>query len=189
MTPSRFFRMAENVQAGHWYLGDPEDSRGQEVEDPWVFRAGRPIQVAGPLTIPIDEPGRAQDFSLAGVGLTPIVHVKVATLLVELAPDDVQTIPVRIKGHPDQYLILVATKRIRCIDERASKVQFWEPEDGLPEKVGQYYAVDDLRIDATKVGEAKVFRTEGWTQALIVSEDIKQALERMRATGAKFTQV
>ncbi|QDE92879.1 hypothetical protein BHS06_30035 [Myxococcus xanthus] len=187
--PSRFFRIAENVHAGNWYLGDPEDPRGQEVEDPWMFRAGRPVQVESPLTVPIDEPGRALDFSLAGVGLVPIVHVKVATLFVELAPDDVQTIPVSIKGYPDQYLILVATKLIRCIDEKASKVQFWKPEDGLPAKVGQYYAVDDLRIDPAKVGEAKVFRTEGWTQALIVSEDIKRALERLEATGVKFTRV
>lgn len=187
--PSRFFRIAESVQAGNWYLGDAEDSRGQEVEDPWMFRAGRPVQVDSPLRVPIDEPGRALDFSLAGVGLAPIVHVKVATLFVELASDDVQTLPVAIKGHPDQYLILVATKRIRCIDEQASKVQFWKPEDGLPAKVGQYYAVDDLRIDPSKVGEAKVFRTEGWTQALIVSEDIKQALERTGATGVKFTSV
>jgi hypothetical protein len=39
------------------------------------------------------------------------------------------------------------------------------------------------------VGDAKVFRTEGWTLALIVSEDIKQALERIKATGVKFTPV
>ena len=68
-------------------------------------------------------------------------------------------------------------------------MQFWKPEDGLPGKVGQYYAVDDLRIDPSKVGGAKMFRTEGWTMALIVSEDIKQALERMKATGVKFTRV
>ena len=187
--PTRFFNLAENVQAGNWYLGDPEDGRGQEVEDPWMFRAGRPIQVESPLQVPIDEPGKALDFSLAGVGLAPIVHVKVATLFVELAPDDVHTIPVSIKGHPDQYLILVATKLIRCIDEKASKVQRWKSEDGLPGKVGQYYAVDDLHIDPSKVGDAKVFRTEGWTLALIVSEDIKQALERIKATGVKFTPV
>ncbi|NVJ26280.1 MULTISPECIES: imm11 family protein [Myxococcus] len=187
--PSRFFRMAEDVQAGNWYLGDAEDSRGQEVEDPWMFRGGRTVRVEGPLSIPIDEQGKALDFSLAGVGLAPIVHVKVATLVSELAPDDVQTVPVSIKGHPDQYLILVATRLIHCIDEQASKVQFWEPGDGMPQKVGQYFAVNDLRIDVTKVGDAKVFRTAGWDLALIVSEEIKQALERIKTTGVKFTPV
>lgn len=46
-----------------------------------------------------------------------------------------------------------------------------------------------MRIDATKVGSAKVFRPEGWTGALIVSEDIKNALEHAKATGVKFTPV
>ncbi|NMO18490.1 hypothetical protein HPC49_24345 [Pyxidicoccus fallax] len=187
--PVRFFDLAENVQAGNWDLGDPLDERGHEVEDPWIFRAGRPVHVEGRLTIPVESPGKRLDFSTAGVGVTPVVHVKVAEIFKELAPNDVQLIPVHVKGHPDQYLILVATRLIHCIDEKASKVQFWKPEDGLPEKVGQYYAVDDLRIDPTQVGDAKVFRPEGWDIVLIVSEDIKQALERAKVTGVKFRQV
>jgi hypothetical protein len=55
--------------------------------------------------------------------------------------------------------------------------------------VGQYYAVDDLHIDKAKVGKARVFRPEGWEVALIVAEDIKEALERMGATGARFEEV
>ncbi|GMU10278.1 imm11 family protein [Corallococcus caeni] len=187
--PGRYFKLSEDVQDGTWYLGDPVDEQGQEVEDPWQFRAGRPVSVSGRLTVPIDQQGRALDFSTAGVGLTPVVHVQVASVFSELAPDDVQFVPVCIKGMPDPYVILVATKCIPCVDERASAVQFWTAEDGLPEKVGTYYAVDDLHIDVKKVGTAKVFRTEGWNIALIVSEDIKLALERIRATGVRFTPV
>jgi hypothetical protein len=140
------------------------------------------------MKVPIQHAGKPLDFTLTALSV-PIVHVKVAAVFLELARHDVQLIPVDIKGHPDQYLLLVATQLIRCIDEKASSVQFWEPVDGLPEKVGQYYAVDDLRIDPTAVGGAKVFRTEGWPLALIVSEDIKKALEHAGATGVKFTQV
>lgn len=100
-----------------------------------------------------------------------------------------QLIPADIEGQPDQYLVLVATHLVRCIDEEASKVRFWTPEHGVPEKVGQYMGVDRLRIDKQKVGNAKVFRPEGWEVALIVSEDIKDALERTGATGLKFTEV
>ncbi|MCP3063200.1 hypothetical protein LXT21_30930 [Myxococcus sp. K38C18041901] len=107
----RYFRLNEDVRAGCWYLGNPQDSQGHEVEDPYVF------------------------------------------------------------------IILVATKLIRCIDEQASKVQFWDPKHAPRGKEGTYYAVDDMRIDTSKVGNAKVFRTEDWDIALIVSEDIKEALE------------
>jgi hypothetical protein len=121
--------------------------------------------------------------------MAPVVHVKVATVFSELAPDDVQLIPVDVEGQPDQYLILVATRLIRCIDEKASKVRFWTPEHGVPDKVGHSIAVDDLHIDKAKVGIAKVFRPEGWEVTLIVSEDIKDAMERMGATGTRFEEV
>jgi hypothetical protein len=55
--------------------------------------------------------------------------------------------------------------------------------------VGQYASVRDLRIDRAKVGDAKVLRPEGWDVTLVVSEDIKDALERIGATGAKFEEV
>jgi hypothetical protein len=91
------------------------------------------------------------DFSIAGVGATPIVHVRVASVFTELAPDEVQLIPVDLKGHPDQYLILVATKLIRCIDDTASReVLYWKPEDDRPDKLGQYRSVAGMRIDRTR---------------------------------------
>ncbi|TQF12685.1 hypothetical protein FJV41_27835 [Myxococcus llanfairpwllgwyngyllgogerychwyrndrobwllllantysiliogogogochensis] len=46
-----------------------------------------------------------------------------------------------------------------------------------------------MRIDPTKVGDAKVFRTWGWTGTLIVSEDIKEALVGAGVTGGKFEEV
>ncbi|NTX14450.1 hypothetical protein HUA74_26430 [Myxococcus sp. CA051A] len=186
----RYFRLSESVQAGNWYLGDPFDGQGQELEDIWEFTEGRPVQTEGRLTLPIIEPGRRLDFNTAGAGVTPIVHVRVASMFAELAPDDVQLIPVDIKGYPEQYVMLVATKLVRCIDDKASKeVQYWMPEDERPEKVGHFRGVIDMRIDHAKVGAAKVFRTWGWSVALIVSEDIKVALEGAKVTGAKFEEV
>lgn len=46
-----------------------------------------------------------------------------------------------------------------------------------------------MRIDKSQVGSAQVFRCEGWEVPLIVSEQIKDALERMGATGTRFEEV
>jgi hypothetical protein len=187
---SRYFLLKEDVKAGAWFLGDPVDALGQKVEDIWAFTEGRPVQVHGRLNIPIIEPGRRLEFSVAGVGATPIVHVRVASILAELAQDDVQLIPVDVEGCPDQFLMLMATKLVRCIDETASReVQRYGPDDGRPEKLGQYQSVAGLRIDSAQVGDARVFRTWGWTIALVVSEDIKNALERAKVEGATFEEV
>jgi len=184
----RFYRLVDDVSfPRRWHLATPMDGQGHKV-DCWDFTKGTPVHVEGRLRIPIERAGRPLDFSEAGV-MVPVVHVKAASAFTELAPADVQIIPADVEGQPDQYLILVATRLIRCIDESASKVQFWKPEDGLPDMVGKYYAVDDLHIDTAKVGNAKVFRPDGWEVALIVSQDIKEDLEALGTTGAKFEEV
>lgn len=185
----RYFELDDDVHApGRWHLGNPVDGRGRELDDPWQFRSGKPVVVKERLTVPIEGAGRPLDYTLAGLSI-PVVHVKAATVFVELAPQDVQLIPVDIPGQPDQYLILVATHVIRCIDEQASRVQIWAPEDGLPHKVGQYASVRDLRIDKAKVGGAKVFRLGGWEGTLIVAGSIKDSLERAAVTGVRLEEV
>jgi hypothetical protein len=46
-----------------------------------------------------------------------------------------------------------------------------------------------MRIDKAKAGSAKVFRCEGWPGPLIVSGEVKGALEGMGATGTRFEEV
>ncbi len=184
----RFFKLSDDLYVPHrWYLATPLDSQGRKVHD-WDFKRGAPVQVEGRLRIPIKIAGRPLDFSWAGLSI-PVVHVKVASLLAERAPGDVQLIPADIEGQPEQYLVLVATRLIRCIDEKSSRILFWTHEDGEPDRVGQYRDVRDLRIDKARVGNAKVLRPEGWEVVLIVSEEIKAALEHMGATGTRFAEV
>ncbi|WP_205525433.1 imm11 family protein [Pyxidicoccus trucidator] len=188
--PKRYFDLADDVYAPRrWNLGHPTDGQGREVDDPWMFRKGMPVSVKGRLKIPVEEPGRALDYSHAGFS-TPVVRANVANIFSEMAPDDVQLIPVDVDGQTEPFFILVATRLIRCIDDAAStEVLYWKPEDERPEKLGQYRDVYGMRIDPAKVGDARVFRTWGWSIALIVSEDIKTALERTKATGLRFTEV
>lgn len=188
--PKRYFKLSADLNVpGLWSLGMLADQRARELDDPWIFNKGRPIPHPGRLKLPLMIPGRALDFSYGGIA-TPVVHVRVASLLAELAPEDVQLFPVEIEGQPDQFCLLVATRLIRCIDDAACKeVEYWMPEDGQPAKVGEYRDVYGMRIDPSKVGDAKVFRTWGWNIALIVREDIKNALERMNPTGMWFQEV
>ncbi|HEX8704782.1 MAG TPA: DUF1629 domain-containing protein, partial [Myxococcaceae bacterium] len=86
-------------------------------------------------------------------------------------------------------VILVAIRLIRCIDEKASRIKLWTHENRIPEMVGKYFSVRDMRIDKAKVGSAQVFRCEGWTGPLIVSGEIKDGLEGMGTTGTRFEEV
>ncbi|MFE8604782.1 imm11 family protein [Archangium violaceum] len=55
--------------------------------------------------------------------------------------------------------------------------------------MGEYKYIAGLRIDPTKVGDARLFRAWGWTGSLIISEELKQALEAERITGTRFVEV
>ncbi len=184
----RFFKLADDVYVPHrWHLAMPRNSQGLKVDDA-QFTDGKPVHIQERLRIPVEIAGTPLDFTEAGI-MIPVVHVRVASMFAELAPDDVQLIPVDVEGQPDQYLILVATRLIHCIDEKASRIRLWTHEDGLPDMVGRYASVRDMRIDKARVGSAQVFRCEGWTGPLIVSGEVKDALEGMGATGTRFEEV
>jgi len=46
--------------------------------------------------------------------------------------------------------------------------------------------VRDMRIDPSRVGEARLFRARGWPGPLLISSDLKEALERAGITPAGF---
>ncbi|WP_369946350.1 imm11 family protein [Vitiosangium sp. GDMCC 1.1324] len=101
-----------------------------------------------------------------------------------------QFLPVQVDGHAGPYFVLNALRIIRCIDDaRSEEVQYFKPEDGQPEKVGEYRFVRGMRIDPTKTEGARVFRPWGWTLSLLLSEDVKEAMEREGLTGPRFTEV
>ncbi|MFP2929938.1 imm11 family protein [Pyxidicoccus sp. 3LG] len=156
-----------------------------------MFTQGKTASVEEPLRVGLSRPGKALDFSLADAGAVPVVHSRVATVFKELAPGDVQMYSIAVEGQPEPYVLVNATRLVKCIDDQASEhVERWIPEDedDQPERAGEYRNVVGMRIDKSLVGDAKVFRPWGWPIVLVVSEDIKEALERTGATGMTFTE-
>ncbi len=188
--PMRYFKLSEDVHVpGRWELDAPIDSKGQELGS-WLFLRGAPVHLEDPLHVPLCQPGKALDFSLADAGAIPIVHSKVADILARMAPQDVQLIPVSVDSQSEPYFLVNVIRTVKCIDDQTSEeVVYWTPEDGVPEKVGTYFSVSGMRMDPMRVGDARVFRTWGWHIALIVSEDIKEALERAGVTGVSSKEV
>lgn len=188
----RYFRLFQDLYIpGIWYLGTPIDGHGRKIGT-WVFTDGQSVSVIEPLRVGFSRPGNPLDFSMADAACVPVVHPRVASVLTALAPGDVQTFPIQVEGQPEPYVLVNVTRLLKCIDDQASEhVEIWVPEDedDQPERAGEYRNVVGMRIDKSRVGDAKVFRTWGWTLTLIVSEDVKEALEGIGATGMEFTEV
>ncbi|WNG62458.1 hypothetical protein F0U59_04705 [Archangium gephyra] len=121
----------------------------------------------------------------------PVVHRRVVSLFERLGlQNEVQFIPVEVDGQTEPWFILNALRVIRCIDDaRCDEVFYWGPEDGEPDRIGEYQNVRGLKVDVEKIGNAHIFRPWGWLVVLIVSEYVKQAMEAEGITGIKFLEV
>lgn len=186
----KYFDLFDDMSIpGRWALRSPVDERGQRV-NPWQFDEGRTLQLNGMPTLALARSGLALDFTSTGHAI-PIISERFASLLGGLdLSSQIQLIPARVEGRVESFFILNILRIIRCVDDSRSKeVRYWTPEDGQPEKVGEYKVVTGLRIDASKVADAHIFRPWGWRVAIIISEHVKQAMEQHGITGADFTEV
>jgi hypothetical protein len=186
--PTYYDLLDDTRLPGRWQLGSPLDASGNDI-DPWQFKKGKALELGGEPRFPLDLPGRPLDFSWAAFSI-PIVNERFVRLFEQLRVEGVQFIPARVDDHSEPWYILNALRIIRCIDDaRCEQVQYWKPEDNRPDKLGEYRAVYGMRIDPTKVGDAGIFRPWGWRVALIVSDDIKQAIETAGLCGSRFVEV
>lgn len=186
----RFHELFFDVRIrGQWVLAEPGDEHGEEL-DPWQFFSGHPIALAGTPRIALAAPGRALDFSFTTLSI-PIVHARLVALFERLDPrQQVQLLPVEVMGQTEPYFILNVLRVLPCIDDaRCERVDYWKPEDGAPDRVGDYRLVRGLRIDPYRAGDSDIFRPRGWSSVLLVSERLKQALEEHQVAGLRFTEV
>ncbi len=186
---ARYFELMDDRRShSRWHLGCPVDEQGQEI-DFWHFKEGKVLDLGCVPRFPVDVPGHPLDYCWAAFSI-PVVHERVVQLFERLGVQEVQFIPVQVEGHEAPYFILNALRIIRCIDDaRCKRVVYWKPEDNRPDKLGEYRVVSGLRVDPNKVGDTRIFRPWGWRVALILSEDLKQALEAEGLTGTRFVEV
>jgi hypothetical protein len=186
---TRYYDLLDDTRLpGRWQLGAPLDVGGNEI-DPWQFKKGHVLELGCVPRFTLDLPGHPLDFSWAAFSI-PVVSGRFVRLFEHLRVDGVQFIQAQVDDQPEPWYILNALRSIRCIDDaRCEQVQYWKPGDNRPDKRGEYRAVCGLRIDPMKAGDARIFRPWGWRVALIVAEDIKQALEDANLSGARFVEV
>ncbi len=172
---------------GRWVLGSPFNQQGQEI-DSWQFSKGQRVELEGVPRFSMAHAGRPIDFSQTGLGVL-VVHDRVVSAFERLGIQEVQFLPAQVEGQSEPWFILNILRIIRCIDDaRCEYVEYWEPEDEMPDKMGQYSNVRGLKVDPARIEDAHIFRTWGWHMAIIVSEQLKQALEQEGVSGVKYIE-
>lgn len=188
MSDHRYYQLRDDMLIlDRWVLGDPHG--GSDWVDPGQFIDGRPVSISIPLTFDVLHPGKPLDFS-TGMMCVPVVTRRAADVLTAVCGSQVQLIEVGVEGHAGPFFIANATRNADCVDEQRSRgVEIWKPEDGQPEKVGEYQSIFKLQIDPARAGGLDFFRVARWWIGLIVSERVKRAMEDENLLGPKFDPV
>ena len=187
----RFFELEFDVYVpGRWYLREPTAPDGQRIPDIWAFVQGRLVEEPRPLYIPFSRPGQPLDFDKTTVAGTPVVSARIAAVFRNMARTDVQLFSVEVEGQAEPFFLLNVARVLRCIDDVAcEEARLWLPEDGRPDRVGEYHVISGLRIDKSKTGDARVFRLWGYLPTIVVDGELKDALEQTGIVGGRFIEV
>lgn len=190
LTPSdrRYFRIVDEYEsADRWFLGAPRDLDGKPV-DPECFGRSQSVPICGGLNLAIRRDGEPLDFSFADFDM-PVASLWAARILTQIASSDIELCPARVDNHSGDFAVINALTCLPCLDEERSRFIKWTEADERPDKVGQYRQVTRLVINTRSVSNSEIFRVEGWLIALIVSERIKEALEKEGVRGPVFLPV
>lgn len=182
----RYYRVRTDDKhfADRWFLDEPLAQDGTEI-DAREFAYGRPYAGAPPNTVPIQYAGRVVAFNLAAFDM-PVVSDEIADLVERIAPGEAERYPVTIGSGIQGYSILNAICREACVDETRSLVTRWGPGDFRQDKIGRYRMVSNLTVDPSRANGRHIFRIEDFEVALLVSEVLKDAIERIPNNGVKF---
>jgi uncharacterized protein DUF1629 len=185
---SSYYRvLADPTKNDRWFLDDPLAENGQVI-DAREFTRGTFYEGPRPAVVPIAQSGKVANFNFGAFDM-PVTSERIAGTIQSFALNGIQVFPVTINSQDDRFAIINVLAKLRCLDEKLSEIMRWEPEDGRPDEVGQYRMITNLRIDPQRCRGSHVFRVEGWEIALIVSGDVKNAIECDCELGAAFAPV
>lgn len=171
-----------NHPAG-WWLG--AICSGGAKLDAGMFTRGQPVDGLGELTVSVKRPGTPLPFSFT-LRDVPVVATKVADLIDTVAPGSIQRFPVEIEETSGRYDLINVVRVIDAIDRERSEYILWKPEDGRPDKVNTFRQVTSLVVKRDIRKDAGIFRPHGWTVALVISEQLKLALDGLKVRGVTF---
>lgn len=190
MSRSMYRLIFDSRLTDQWFIDTPVNHAG-DIWAFWRLLGGSPLEDADlqPWQTRVRQAGRRLAFSFAGFDV-PVVTEKVAQVLMRRFGSQVQFPQLRIVGEDLDHRILVATRSVRCVDESSSEFIKWGPADGRPDKCGEYRMFTCLRLDPALVpADTSIFRVWGWEQALIVREEVAEALRSCIQTGLVYQPV
>jgi hypothetical protein len=187
--PNEYFEMLDDMklQAAR-LLGDLLTPDGAEVMR-WDCSFGKHVDWTGPLAAKVVKDGRPLDLS-SNTWRTWIVSSKAKQVIEDVAPDSVQYLPLNINNDCGLYFVANIVRRVACLDEKLTHVERRPLEDKKrPDLAGKISMLLDLHILPERANGEHLFRLEERPVHVVLSRQLKEALEQAAVSGIKFQSV
>jgi len=171
----------DKAKKRYWFISDLHKQDGEKIDE-FVFQYGKEVAIDGELFYNIEIQGAVPDLCFASVNASPVVCQNIANEIKELVNDAVQILPVNVIGCQQKFFIINPLRIFDCIDMTNSQyMEFNQPP--LPK-----HSFIKLIIDESKVS-AHIFRPKNWEIAFIVSDKVKNILEKYNMDDIIFKKV
>lgn len=181
---SNFFKITMDDE-NRWHLQILDSFADGSAVDIWAYRC-KTLPNPKPVPVRIQIEGTQVDFNPT-VFSAIVASRRMAEAIEAIAPNDIQRIPALVEGGQGDWEVVNILPCIDCIDSERSLIQYYPTNH--PTKAGKPRGIIRLVIDPSRVDGHHVFHPKDWEVAVIVSDVVKDALERISASGIEYIPV
>lgn len=169
----------DHSDSPYWNLCIDEARLESSGGDIWAYSAGTPIEDACEVPCLVDQPGLSADFNMDGLTAVPIVSSRLAGVLLELAPSNIQLISANLNARGEWKVVNVVSL-VDAFDDCNSIASRSDDERSALRGVMR------LIVDPSKIGSQHLFRLSATTNDIIVSETLMRRCQDSAFTNMKF---
>lgn len=167
----------------YWELCINEEQLERANGDIWAYSRGERSPRTERVPCLIDHEGIEADCDIDALSGTPIVSQRLADLLSEIAPDDIQLIPVELDA-PGTWAIVNVLPIVDAIDYDNSIISYHDTDN--PTFAGKPRGIIRLIVKPALLGQHSIVRLKDWTVSIIVTEVLRERCRNTRMTNLKF---
>lgn len=154
-----------------------------------AFGSGIPIGDRMAIEVTVCHSGRALDYELTSTGAS-VLSERLRDIISRVCSDQVEFVPIEVIGELGRRFVLNALHIVRCIDETKSSVRYCGEEQKLIDPKRRIESIWNMHLLLESIAHLHIFRPIDWPVALIVSDDLRQAiLKAGDITGMRFVPV
>lgn len=182
----KYYKLCDDLE-GRWAIGHFEFNEGDNV---WTFtKAGTKDALRYVPKAWIREHGRRVNITYGDFDVLIVDNYAKDCF----SPQEALFFPIEIADRPDRsvnYYIMKILHEVECVDLELSEYDLWEVNNPIrPDKAGSFKAIYKLVVDTSRDIEWNIFRIKRFNIEIVVSEMLKEKLEKKSITGVKFKEV